>query len=826
MPPINTLPSGDAFLPSLELAAGLSWVGAVWVVGLFLIAHSIRAGDKASHALCWVYAAAMCFEGFSFIIMTHREHDAMAGTLSRDQYLFRTALWALSQSVSGGFGWAWVLLLFMSATHHRTILAFGITSGVLLGLVCATLTMTGGSTQLEVVKWAWLCFFESMQLLSLFAAARLFLARQVARSASGLLLAAQSGMLALHFWQIYFSTFDHEARRSWSNPLKLFLNIPIVLVLGIAIARVADDPAYAAAAEKAAETSRRAITRLSRNFASPEYYWGLTLVVLAAGYGSSALCLRFFAGFDRNRDPILHMYSTYHPCILLDYLPGTLFAQPLFDLSVLLYQVVAVLALVRTVCIGGLGGMLHQALTSVLLIVATTIFELVFTFNPSKTSPLAHSLPFIGNQSSIAFFLLSQMAHVYFATDPAIPKEKRMRFVAYALIFAVLELGGMAWMAVNLLTNLGYGENYGTGMAIDPNAPVDNSHIHFKALPFILAVLQIFNQWIYAITSPLKFRPLVFDILASDVAAPARLTASGGRFTMSDSLEAGRGAAKLSTWVEAGARGMPRVTISARFFLSLSAAAMLTTATLTYFTTVAVLGHEETEGWGTRDFMRRRPGSVIAAVGWVVCAALLGCHVATVCVYEHMKSEQPVLLVKLAGTALVATSLLAHAGTIPGVREDYSWFLGLESFQVCLILWIGMNLLLNRSLAAASNAPSAAALRLDLAVGAGAIAALAGSIALGIYSAPCTLLIDGAWILLLIAFSFTDPRRAQIHLDSLHVATDTEVVAVMDDPFPGVPFFMMDLHGIKANLRAGAAAAAATAEMKTAASAEIVVSPK
>ena len=25
-------------------------------------------------------------------------------------------------------------------------------------------------------------------------------------------------------------------------------------------------------------------------------------------------------------------YSTYHPCILLDYLPGTFLAQPLFDL--------------------------------------------------------------------------------------------------------------------------------------------------------------------------------------------------------------------------------------------------------------------------------------------------------------------------------------------------------------------------------------------------------------------------------------------------------------------------------------------------------------
>ena len=33
-----------------------------------------------------------------------------------------------------------------------------------------------------------------------------------------------------------------------------------------------------------------------------------------------------------------HRYSTYHPCVLLDYLPGTFFAQPIFDLSVVCYQ--------------------------------------------------------------------------------------------------------------------------------------------------------------------------------------------------------------------------------------------------------------------------------------------------------------------------------------------------------------------------------------------------------------------------------------------------------------------------------------------------------
>ena len=37
------------------------------------------------------------------------------------------------------------------------------------------------------------------------------------------------------------------------------------------------------------------------------------------------------------------------------------------------------------------------------------IFELVFTFNPSKTNALMHSVPFIGNQTSIALFMISQV---------------------------------------------------------------------------------------------------------------------------------------------------------------------------------------------------------------------------------------------------------------------------------------------------------------------------------------------------------------------------------------------------------------------------------
>ena len=37
------------------------------------------------------------------------------------------------------------------------------------------------------------------------------------------------------------------------------------------------------------------------------------------------------------------------------------------------------------------------------------IFELVFTFSPSKTNALMHSIPFIFTQTSLALFMISQV---------------------------------------------------------------------------------------------------------------------------------------------------------------------------------------------------------------------------------------------------------------------------------------------------------------------------------------------------------------------------------------------------------------------------------
>ena len=63
------------------------------------------------------------------------------------------------------------------------------------------------------------------------------------------------------------------------------------------------------------------------------------------------------------------------------------------------------------------------------------IFELVFTFNPSKTNALMHSVPFIGNQTSIALFMISQVVstpraqatpthpHVHLPHSPALSPD-------------------------------------------------------------------------------------------------------------------------------------------------------------------------------------------------------------------------------------------------------------------------------------------------------------------------------------------------------------------------------------------------------------------
>jgi len=771
-----SLPGGDLYNGPLELTAGLSWAGSAWLASIGLTAYLMFGKGKDGAAvtgMLWGFAGAMLFEGISFTLNTFKEYGMYVNGDPPDKYILRTAAWGVSQCLSGGFGLVSALYINKVQLSPRFVWMIGIGSGALLSLLGASLTLMATPESLGLFQMHFLGYFETIQILSLYGIIKLFLDLP---NVSAIALAGFVGMVGLHFWQIAFTAFSVEMRSDTMLPIKLFANIPILFLFTYGLVKVSEGhEVLNQAADAAAAISQRKTTDTMTCYASPEWFWGITLVFLACGYGLSALCMLTITKPDMNTDPIYAMYETYHPCILLDYLPGTLFAQPLFDLSVIMYQVCAVLAFVRTSCAGDLSSMIHVALTAILLIIFSTIFELVFTFNPSKTSALAHSIPFIGNQSSVAFFIISQAAVVWNCVDSAIQPKHKWAFLAWGAFFAAVELGGMGFMAVMLLENLGYGASAGKpGIAVDPNAPIDNSDIVFNPLPFLLAIAQIFNQWLFAIVNPLKFRPLVYDVSA--------LKAN----------DAGYG--KVGD--EGGVKGRFKLQVSTRVFLRAGVVMMVLVIFLAAFVNYAVLGLDAIWEFGMLDHLRVMPGSVVGAVGWVVCAVFFGLHILTVCVFEEMKNPlwASVIGTWAAGAALFVCALLAHAATIPGVETDYSWFLGAEAFQVALAIWIGVNMRLSYSDGGGST--------LDTLLGGVTIVLLFYSVVSGL-DGTGNIFVDTLWTVLLFAWSFTDPRECGLLVNDIHIATDPEVVAVMDEPSILVPFFMMDLGGIKAAIKQG-----------------------
>jgi len=781
---MSLLPGGDPYIATLEVSAGFSWVLSVWFVAAAIAVNLRKNGaEHAAAGILWAFALSMLFEGVSFAISTLREYHVMndPSVSARHDYILRTALWELSQCFSGGMGWVAALYLMMTKLAPRTIWMIGIGSGTVLGLLSASFILMDTADGTKLARLIFVVYFESMQAALGIATIRIYFHSKIEKATSGLLFMSIGGMLLLHVFQMSF-TFGIITRTSWSLPIKLWLNCPVVLATAYALVKVSEHPAYDKVATATATEHRgRRLKDTVTFYAFPEYIWGLTLPILAAGYGLSALCLIYLTKPNMMHDPILAMYSTYHPCILLDYLPGTFMAQPLFDLSVVAYQATAVLAFVRT-CLGGdLFSMMHVGFTTVLVLIFTTIFELVFTFNPSKTNALMHSVPFIGNQTSIALFMISQVFVVYNTVDPAISPKVKTFFVVYGIGFACLEFSGMVFMTKLLLLNTGYGNADGKlGIAMDPNVPIDNSDVVFNALPMTGAIIQIFNMLLYAIVCPLKFRPLICHVSARDASTGAP--------------------PPLAIDHELGA--CFHVKVSTRVFLRASSISMFLVGGMCYVLNKWVLGDAAIASFGVREHLRTEPGSALAAVGWMACAILFGLHVFVVCFYESMRNlnSLSVIGIEIAGAITFLTAFLMHADTIPGAAEQYPWFMGTETFLISLAVWVSVNISVchfGHSMAKVSPK----ALLLDGIVGTALVVAIITSVGGRVVGSGHSLLADVAWVVLLFIFSFTDPRKCKLYINHIHVATNEEIVSKMDESFWGVPWFMCDIWGMKATLK-------------------------
>lgn len=106
---------------------------------------------------------------------------------------------------------------------------------------------------------------------------------------------------------------------------------------------------------------------------------------------------------------VFRLYETYHPCILLDYLPGTLIAQPLFVCAALLSVLTYGLGWLRSGCLGKIGPLMFSSCVFCLSLVTGACFALVFTFSPDQTGVIAHSLPYMGWELTSCLFVVSQV---------------------------------------------------------------------------------------------------------------------------------------------------------------------------------------------------------------------------------------------------------------------------------------------------------------------------------------------------------------------------------------------------------------------------------
>ena len=153
-------------------------------------------------------------------------------------------------------------------------------------------------------------------------------------------------------------------------------------------------------------------------FAFPEFYFSVTFVPVLLAYGLCFILLRTVTmpGLISNGTltvqdmKIYRMYETYHPCILLDYLPGTLISQPLFDVAQLLSIFTIFLTWLRSCCLGKIGPLMFSSFVFSLSLVTGTCFTLVFTFSPDLTDVTAHSLPYMAWEFTLCLFFLSQVS--------------------------------------------------------------------------------------------------------------------------------------------------------------------------------------------------------------------------------------------------------------------------------------------------------------------------------------------------------------------------------------------------------------------------------
>ena len=188
--------------------------------------------------------------------------------------------------------------------------------------------------------------------------------------------------------------------------------------------------------------------------------------------------------------------------------------------------------------------------------------------------------------------------------DPHCSRNAKKGFTLYAAVYVAFDVYGMIFMTGKIAS-----------LARNPALLEGNEIIEFHWLPFITAVSTHLNMWAYSVLSPMKYRPLAFELITSDEAstdtADMQPTASAPSKVEGNSLN---------------------FKFAPRSILAVVAVIMAAVAVLPkYINNLVFMPDEMIEGVLVKDFtaeqhMKTLPGAAFVVVLWIVAIGLLFIH--------------------------------------------------------------------------------------------------------------------------------------------------------------------------------------------------------
>jgi hypothetical protein len=693
---------GGCYPPESWTTMGVRF-GALWIVVSLLTSafFFFQWRSRASGCMPWApakdpsgvdpsifvpVAANALLEGLAFVLMTGTKY------VWHDESIYAKAMWI--QLINGGLGYI-ILCYYLWAGRTfsiRNLWKFHM--GVAIGALVLFIVVRQ-SVAYAAAPMIFMLMFEPPMMIRL--ACCVGMLRDAAASSkrffSALLqLVGFAGLFGTHLFNL-FNTAKGKAQESieteWTMPYILISQSAFSLILSYGFYQLVVDGAFtpndgpgsshadADQSEKAAGTVSTWFGRVKKgngawetHFLFPEFVAAISEVVNTIGYLFASLMLFNVTKPNFMADPVYLLYGTFHPCMLLDYLPGSLFAMPFFSLGTLTFLAGCMLMFMRTVVMGDVFMTSLSALTLGITVICGAFFVMVFPWAPAATSVVWHSIPFITFRAAILLFVVVQ-AYIMIKQDRRnlwSTARHKLIFALFMLLWTLILIYGLNFMLVNLMRTFGYGEGEQTHVGtMEPGIERDTAIakegvtvLHsgtygtfFLKIPaFFAAMFASFELPIFYFLSPLKTAPLAFevtsvawDLLPNPPAAPAKIT----------------NAEKLS----GGAPGTMRFRL--RTLFSLAWLNLLVWILLAYLVAKAILTPEELESMRFADYLSATPSSYVLAVGWMLSVPLLLLHCWLNYMHEvrHNAGQTTQMLLTVFAPIVLVAVLIAHTNAIP-----------------------------------------------------------------------------------------------------------------------------------------------------------------